>query len=386
MILFVCKLLIHAIAINSNIFNTNYYILDSSSETESDQEDFDPKYEHSKSIKGIKHLTEEQKIYIIEHVALGESFTSIGRSINKSRQSVGSFHKKFKSTNSIKNKEGQGRKAVTTPAQDRYIDIMVKQDRFITAREIQNNEIFKDISISTIKRRIKKLSPLHSYWAASKPFINRKNRSKRIKWCKEHKDWTYEQWSRVLFSDESPFTLRSKSKQRVWRLPNERYNKDCVRHTIKHDLKINVWGCFCLSGVGNIHLIEGIMDQDVYLDILGEAMIQSADLLFNRENWIFQQDNDPKHTAIRVKKYLSDEKIVLLEWPAQSPDLNPIENLWSILEQKCVNRQPNNKEELFETLKEEWNKLDKDTLKGLIESMGKRCEAVIKSKGYSTKY
>ena len=102
MILFVCKLLIHAIAINSNICFTNYYILDSSSETESDQEDFDPKYEHSKSIKGIKHLTEEQKIYIIEHVALGESFTSIGRSINKSRLSVGSFHKKFKSTNSIK--------------------------------------------------------------------------------------------------------------------------------------------------------------------------------------------------------------------------------------------------------------------------------------------
>lgn len=217
-------------------------------------------------------------------MALGENFTSIGKFIHKSRQSISTFYKRYKSTSSIKNKEGQGRKKVTTPAHDRYIDIMVKQDRFITAHEIKDNEIFKNVSISTIKRRIKMSSPFHSYWSASKPHINRKNSSRRVKWYKEHKDWTYEQWSRVLFSDESPYALRTKSKQRVWRLPNERYSKDCVRHTVKHDVKINVWGCFCSSGVGNIHLIEGIMDQDVYLDILGEPMIQSADLLFNREN------------------------------------------------------------------------------------------------------
>ena len=104
----------------------------------------------------MKHLSEQEKLFIIQHVALGENFTSIGYQIGKSRQSVSKFYKLFEKTNSIKIKEGQGRKPVTTPEDDKYIDKLVKRNRFITANEIKALAPFKKLSISTIKRRIKK--------------------------------------------------------------------------------------------------------------------------------------------------------------------------------------------------------------------------------------
>jgi hypothetical protein len=102
--------------------------------------------------------------------------------------------------------------------------------------------------------------------------------------------------------------------------------------------------------VGRLHLIEGIMDQDIYMGILLEPMLPSADLLFGRENWYFQQDNDSKHTTKCVCQWSVYHNIPKIEWPAQSPDLNPIESLWSLLDQTTANRKVNTEEELFECL------------------------------------
>ena len=74
------------------------------------------------------------------------------------------------------------------------------------------------------------------------------------------------------------------------------------------------------------------------------------------------------------------------EWPAQSPDLNPIENLWSIIDLKTEDREPKNEEELFEILNEAWESTPPDILENLLESMPRRCQMVIDSKGYPIKY
>jgi len=147
-----------------------------------------------------------------------------------------------------------------------------------------------------------------------------------------------------------------------------------------------VWGCFAAHGVGSLYLVEGILKKEQYLNIMEDHMIPSADLLFGREEWLFQQDNDPKHTAIVVKHWMEDEEVPLMEWPAQSPDLNPIENLWSILDQRLKNRKPSNKEELFNLLKNAWKELPVNLLTKLVDSMPERCRAVIEAKGYATKY
>ncbi len=115
-------------------------------------------------------------------------------------------------------------------------------------------------------------------------------------------------------------------------------------------------------------------------------MFPSGRKLFGNESYIFQQDNDPKHTAKVNKAYLVNKKVNTFDWPSQSPDLNPIENLWSILDYRCRERVANTPTELFELLQTAWNDLPISTLQDLVASMPRRCQAVIDSKGFMTKY
>ena len=115
-------------------------------------------------------------------------------------------------------------------------------------------------------------------------------------------------------------------------------------------------------------------------------MLPSAEACFGNDAWIFQQDNDPKHTANATKAWFVDNCAPVLEWPSQSPDLNPIENLWSILEDRSKKRKVNTKEELIQELRKEWNSLSEDLLFKLSDSMPRRIQAVLAVKGWMTKY
>jgi hypothetical protein len=106
-------------------------------------------------------------------------------------------------------------------------------------------------------------------------------------------------------------------------------------------------------------------------------MLHSADILFGRENWHFQQDNDTKHTDKRVKEWVLDYNCIAMDWPSQVPDLNPIENLWSILDRQLCNRKCNSEAELFQALKQAWESLPTDLLDQLVVSMHDRCQAII---------
>ena len=212
--------------------------------------------------------------------------------------------------------ERRGRKRKTTSMEDRMIVREVKRNRFTNAPIIRRELQFEHLSARTVQRRISESGEFASYWAAQKPFISKKNRVARLKWAKDHLHWTLDQWSRVMWSDESPYVLRFHGKVRVWRMCNERYNPKCCVGTVKHDDKIMVWGGFAAHGVGILHRINGIMNKEVYNELLENVMIPNADILFGQENYIFQQDNDPKHTAHINRDFLVDNQVPTLDWPA----------------------------------------------------------------------
>ncbi len=112
----------------------------------------------------------------------------------------------------------------------------------------------------------------------------------------------------------------------------------------------------------------------------------SADKLYGDADFIFQQDLAPAHTAKGTKSWFNDHGVTVLDWPANSPDLNPIENLWGIVKRKMRDTRPNNADDLKATVKETWASIPPQQCHKLITSMPRRIEAVIKAKGAPTKY
>ncbi len=222
---------------------------------------------------------------------------------------------------------------------------------------------------------------------ATKPLLNQRQRQKRLTWAVEKKNWTVAQWSKVLFSDESKCCISFGNQgPRVWRKSEEAQNPCCLKSSVKFPQSVMIWAAMSSAGVGPLCFLKSTVSAAIYQEILEHFMLPSADKLYGDADFIFQQDLAPAHTAKGTKSWFSDHGVTVLDWPANSPDLNPIENLWGIVKRKMRNKRPKNADELKATVKETWASIPPQQCHKLITSMPRRIEAVIKAKGSPTKY
>ncbi len=147
-----------------------------------------------------------------------------------------------------------------------------------------------------------------------------------------------------------------------------------------------IWAAMSSAGVGPLCFLKSTVNAAIYQEILEHFMLPSADKLYGDADFIFQQDLAPAHTAKGTKSWFNDHGVTVLDWPANSPDLNPIENLWGIVKRKMGDTRPNNADELKATVKETWASIPPQQCHKLITSMPRRIEEVIKAKGAPTKY
>lgn len=160
--------------------------------------------------------------------------------------------------------------------------------------------------------------------------------------------------------------------------------------TVKHGGgNIMIWGSMTSEGVGYMCRIDGGMDADLYTEILDDYLFETIKYYgLEEKKPIFQHDNDPKHTSKKAVKWLKDHQVEVIDWPPQSPDLNPIEHLWVELKRKlsAYEKMPTSILELWERVESEWNKIRKEVCVKLIESMPDRVAMVLKEKGGYTNY
>lgn len=338
--------------------------------------------------RGVK-ISVEIKQLIINAYSRGDRQSDIARRFEVKKSAVWAIIKRYERTGSIEHKPKSGRPKKMSNKSVRMLKRISSINPFMSSNQLKvelETSGMCSVSSRTIRRRLVE-EKLFSRRPAKKPLLSKKNRLARLEFARQHIHWTKDDWKRVCWSDESKFNLlNSDGIQFVRRPVGHRLDPKYTKPTVKHGGgSVIVWGCFSGFGMGPLHNIIGIMDRFMYRDILQNVMLPHVeDTLPLR--FKFQQDNDPKHSSKLVKKFFTDEQIPVLKWPSQSPDLNPIENLWEILDRSVRTRTYSNKGDLFASLQEKWSNLDMGIVDKLIESMPRRCQAVIDNKGYFTKY
>lgn len=326
---------------------------------------------------------------IIEKSRRGLSSIKIAQDLDLKPSTVRYNIMKFKKTGTVTNRERQGRPKKLTDKHKRLIVRKVKCEPRKTSTELAlelEEESQVKVSPETIRRTLR-ASGLNGRVARKKPLLKPRHKKHRLKFAKEHQNKPPSFWKRVLWSDETKMNLfESDGKVYVWRHPNEAFKEENVVPTVKHGGgSVMLWGCMSAGGTGRLHFIEGIMDRFMYKGILSSQMLPSAKTLIGGK-YIFQHDNDPKHTSKVVKEFLAQKKVKVLDWPAMSPDLNPIEQIWQLLKVKVKARNPSGIPALKTIIQEEWDAIAAPVCEKYVKSMSRRLQAVINAKGAHTKY
>ncbi|MBN3290480.1 TCB1 transposase, partial [Polypterus senegalus] len=326
---------------------------------------------------------------VIEIYQSGKGYKAISKALGLQRTTVRAIIHKWQKHGTVVNLPRSGRPTKITPRAQRRLIREVTKDPRTTSKELQASLASIKVSVhdSTIRKRLGK-NGLHGRFPRRKPLLSKKNIRARLNFAKKHLNDCQDFWENTLWTDETKVELFGRQMSRyIWRKRNTAFQKKNIIPTVKYGGgSVMVWGCFAASGPGRLAVIDGTMNSTVYQKILKENVRPSVRQLKLKRSWVLQQDNDPKHTSKSTSEWLKKNKMKTLEWPSQSPDLNPIEMLWHDLKKAVHARKPSNKAELQQFCKDEWAKIPPERRKRLIASYRKRLIAVIAAKGGPTSY
>ncbi|GFX58962.1 transposable element Tcb2 transposase [Trichonephila clavipes] len=317
---------------------------------------------------------------IIGKLEEGRSLTSVAAEFRIAHSIVSRLWSQFQTTGKAIRGFSSGRPRGTTPADDRYIVLQARRNRRQTAGEIARHTTQatgRPISRFTVARR------LHGGGLFARrpvrcvpltPVLWRR----RSLWCRERRNWRDNEWGRVLFTDESIFSLSSDSHLiLIWR---ERGSRNHPSNIIERDRYggrgVLVWGGIMLDSRTDLHIFDAG-------SVNGTRYCNEILLPYVRLQFLFMDDNAPCHRTVAAEQLLESEDIERMDWPARSPDLNPIKHVWDFLGRRLAARTlpPVTIRELRLVLQDEWAAMLLQLMGTLTLSMGRRCETCLALRG-----
>ncbi|KAG2462409.1 TCB1 transposase, partial [Polypterus senegalus] len=336
-----------------------------------------------------KELSVDLRDRIVSRHKSGEGYRKISAALKVPMNTVPSIICKWKKFETTRTLPRAGRPSKLSDRGRRASVREVNKNPMVTLSELQRSFVERgEPSRRTTTPTAIHQSGLCGRVARRKPLLSKRHMAAHLEFAKRHLRNSQTMRNKIVWSDETKIELFGvNARHHVWRKPGTAHHQANTIPTVKFGGgSIMLWGCFSAAGTGRLVRIKGKMTAAMYRDILDENLLQSTlDLGLGR--WfIFQQDNDPKHTAKISKDWFQDNSVNVLEWPSQSPDLNPIEHLWRDLKMAVHRCFPSNLMELERCCKEEWVKLAKDRCVKFVALYSKRLEAVIAAKGALKKY
>ena len=287
-------------------------------------------------------------------------------------------------------KTGSGRKSTVSQATLTAMRKHLKRDPTLSARQLKAlMPGLQQLSVRSIQRICQKTLALPSRKMAKKPVLTAKMKEKRMAFCRQYGHWTIDQWKKVMFSDESHFELNT-FRRSLCRRPvgSDRFDPLFTRKTVKHPAKVMVWASFSWKGRGALEFLsKGEMMNGIRYRQILEDKLEVFMQLHGCSH--FFQDGAPCHRSKVVSEWFRQRpNITLIDWPGNSPDLNPIENCWAWMKDQLENSKTTSLPELELEIKRLWTlKMDNcDYLRSLVESMPRRLQAVLDNDGNATKY
>lgn len=327
------------------------------------------------------------KAGIISKAEDGWSIRQIALRYNVNRNSVFKILKRWRQQGNVDRNPGSGRRKISTIEQDDLLINTLREHPFYSVVQTVGETNFPG-SFRTGQRRVRE-SELRCHPAAKKILLTPRHKELRVGFALEYMVHPEDFWYNVVFTDEKTFQSTSNGAIRVYRPPNCRYEEKYVNNVDNSNrFTINVWGWISARGAGVLWHIEERLNSPRYIEILNNIMLPSVSQLYPNNEFIFQQDNCPIHTAHAVKAWFRQNNINVLDFPSRSPDLNPIENVWGLLVQNVRRRnvRPQNVEDMLEILINAWEDIDNDYCINLCRSMPQRLTEVVNRNGAMTRY
>jgi transposase len=340
----------------------------------------------------VKHLSPEDKASIIAYKDTGMTTTEIASRMGCDRATIKrvlAASRALPEKGVPPRKKGSGRKKKLTDDLLVILKRQIKKYPAMTAGQLRESlPELAHLADRTIQHALQKHLKMPSRVAALKPLLTEKMKKRRMAFCNKYKSWTEADWSTVMYSDESMFRCIRATRSRVRRpIGSNRYDSRFTVKTVKHPDSVMIWGCFSgTGGRGGLYFLpkNTTMRAENYETVLKDHLLPFMAI---HQSTHFLQDGAPCHASKRIKDFLSVQNFQVMDWPGNSPDLNPIENCWNYMKEKLKCKDTGSLPKLIREIKILWTTdLSKEYLKSLSDSMPRRIQQVLAVKGDAIGY